>query len=66
VEELQLQKIVHRIYTDEKFRYAMFADPRACIEQEQVSPAVARVLERLIPRLSLGSPLGPPMWWWHP
>jgi hypothetical protein len=66
VEEQQLQDIVHRIYTDDRFRQALLTDPQGVIEQEHLAPLVSNVVKKLIPHLSLGETLGPPLWWWHP
>ncbi|HYU72763.1 MAG TPA: hypothetical protein VEL31_08780 [Ktedonobacteraceae bacterium] len=64
MEERQIQEFVHRISCDEALRKELISDPEQVIACEDFSPAVARVLMKLVPNLSLGAIEGLPPGWW--
>ena len=64
MEERQIQEFVHRISCDEALRKELISDPEQVIAREDFSPAVARILMKLVPGLYLGAIEGPQLSWW--
>jgi hypothetical protein len=53
MEELQIQTFVHRVSTDPDLRAELRRDPDGVITRESFSPRVSRIVERLVPHLTL-------------
>ena len=64
MEEQQIRDLVHRISSDETLRQELAHDPQAFVQREGVSSAVARVIMKLVPKLTLtNTPLETATWW---
>lgn len=66
MEELQIQTFVHRVSTDAELREELRSNPDGVIMREGLSPRVSRIVERLVPHLTLDEPpLEKSSSWWH-
>ena len=64
MEEQQIQNIVHRVSTNEALRQELARDPQAFVQREGLSSSVARVIMKLVPKLTLtNTPNGTESWW---
>ncbi len=65
MEELQIQTFVHRISTDSELRDELRREPESVIMRGGFSSRVSRVIERLVPHLTLEQePMGKSFCWW--
>ncbi len=65
MEELQIQTFVHRISTDAELREELRCNPDVIIMREGFSPRVSRIIERLVPHLTLEQPpMEKSFGWW--
>ena len=64
MEEQQIQDLVHRISSDESLRQELAQDPHAFVQREGVSSAVARVIMKLVPQLTLTNTTNDTEYWW--
>jgi hypothetical protein len=53
MEEQQIHNFVHRVSTDETLRQHCTNNPDEVIARQHFTPAVARVVARLVPHLTL-------------
>ena len=64
MEEQQIKDLVHRVSTDETLRQELARDPQAFIEREGFSPALTRVIMKLVPHLTLANNSNDVEGWW--
>ena len=65
MEELQIQTFVHRVSTDPELREELRRNPDDVIIRENFSPRVSRIVERLVPHLTLEQPpMDKSLGWW--
>ncbi|HCI82668.1 MAG TPA: hypothetical protein DHW02_23585 [Ktedonobacter sp.] len=64
MEEQQIRDLVHRISSDETLRQELEQDPQAFVQREGVSSAVARVIMKLVPKLTLVNTAHDTESWW--
>lgn len=67
MEELQIQTFVHHVSTDAELREELRSNPGGVIMREGFSPRVSRIIEWLVPHLTLEQPpLDKPSYFWIP